>query len=437
MMFMPFQVLGIWFRGLLSVAMLAGAVWFLRDWNEHRTIVVHVPAVQGAVEGENATIRRQAVDRPDGRGEIVAATPETAERRRDWQFGWNWRTAELLAGLLVAFWSLGGGLLLMPLIRRRGENAARNGHGGENEPKSERGGEVHRLRGPSGSELNVEIYGPPAAPPLVLTHGWGCNATEWYYLKKELAGRFRLIVWDLPGLGLSKRPSDNDWALEKLAGDLNTVLELAGDRPAVLLGHSIGGMITLTFCRLFPEALGTRVSGLVLAHTTYTDPARTTAMSGLMTAIEKPILVPLCYLMIPMAPVLWLSNLLSYLNGSLQRSAERSGFSGHETYGQLDFAARFNVKAWPAVIARGMLAMSKYDATAVLSAIDVPTLIIAGDKDQTTVPEASRFMNERIHGSTLSVLSPAKHMGLIDHHLRFSSLVETFADSLTQVVPTR
>lgn len=87
-----------------------------------------------------------------------------------------------------------------------------------------------------------------------------------------------------------------------MAGDLEAVLGLAGDRPAVLVGHSIGGMITLTFCRLFPEALAARVAGLVLVHTTPTNPVKTTGMAAFYTAIQKPVLEPLCYLMIALAP---------------------------------------------------------------------------------------------------------------------------------------
>ena len=45
-----------------------------------------------------------------------------------------------------------------------------------------------------------------------------------------------------------------------------------------LLGHSIGGMIVLTFCRQFPKALGTTVNSLTLVHTTYTNPLRTTTL---------------------------------------------------------------------------------------------------------------------------------------------------------------
>ncbi len=80
--------------------------------------------------------------------------------------------------------------------------------------------------------------------------------------------RFRLIVWDEPGSEKSTPPTTRDYSLENLARDREAVLALAGDKPAILLGHSIGGMITLTFCRLFPSALGSRVMGLVLTLTT-------------------------------------------------------------------------------------------------------------------------------------------------------------------------
>ena len=169
--------------------------------------------------------------------------------------------------------------------------------------------------------------------------------------------------------------------MENLSRHLEAVLGLAGDRPAILLGHSIGGMITLTFCRLFPRALGDRVRGIALVHTTYTNPVRTTNMAGLLTALERPVIVPLLHLTIWLSPLLWLSNLMSYLNGSALLSTKSSGFAGTETWEELDFVARFQLQASPAVMARGMLGMLRYDATAVLKAINVPALVLAGDRD--------------------------------------------------------
>ena|ERR1700693_4257210 len=103
-------------------------------------------------------------------------------------------------------------------------------------------------------------------------------------------------------------------------------------------------MITLTFCRLFPKAMGDRVRAIALVQTTYTNPVRTTNMAGLLTALERPVVVPLLHLTIWLSPLIWLSNLMSYLNGSALLSSKSSGFAGTETLEELDFVAAFNCK---------------------------------------------------------------------------------------------
>jgi pimeloyl-ACP methyl ester carboxylesterase len=243
------------------------------------------------------------------------------------------------------------------------------------------------------------------------------------------------MVWDLPGLGRSTRPTNQDYRLENLAGDLQAVLALAGDRPSVLLGHSIGGMITLTFCGLFPQELGTRVGGIALVQTTYTNPVRTTTLAGLLTALERPVLVPLLGLTIGLAPLVWLMNQLSYLNGSAHLSTLQSGFAGNETWGQVEHLTRLGVKAWPAVLARGMFGMLRYDATATLKTLRLPALVVAGDRDPVCRPEASDRMRQDIAGSQRVVLTPAKHMGLIEHQARFAEGVGQFARACLQPQP--
>jgi pimeloyl-ACP methyl ester carboxylesterase len=413
---MPFQILSLWLRGLLAVALLLTGLSLLGLWWQHRYVFVAEPP------GEVTRAEPDDPERPTANGE-TRRPPGTAEhvRRVDWQFGWNRETLYLLGGLALTGWSLGGGWSTR-LLRCRGNNR----------PTQAGDGEARRVRRPDGTELHVEFYGPPDGPVLVLTHGWGCDSSEWDYVKRELGDRFRLIVWDLPGLGRSTPPADNDYTLEKLAGDLQAVVHLAGERPAVLVGHSIGGMIMLTYCRLFPAALGQRVRGLVLAHTTYTNPVKTTSRAALYTALQKPVLEPLCHLMTWLAPLVWVLNWLSYLNGSAHRSTERSAFSGRETREQLDFYAAFTPKCWPAVIGRGMLGMFHYDATATLPTIPVPALVVAGDQDRTCTPEASVFLSQAIPRARLLTLQPAKHAGLFEHHGPFAEALREFAAACHQ-----
>lgn len=230
MPFMPFNILGIWFRGLLSIAILAGGIYLLSRWYDESHVVVPVRAGPTA----EVLVRDGAVRNRDAE--------DAAPGRRVFRFepGMNRETAYLATGVALLAWAVLGGWVRQAVSMMLGGPKPAQGPAAD-EPRDDRTGEVHRIARPDGSELRVECYGPADAPPVVMTHGWGCNSTEWYYPKRNLAGRFRLILWDEPGLGLSKKPNNNDYRLEKLAADLEAVLAFAGDRPAVLVGHSIGG----------------------------------------------------------------------------------------------------------------------------------------------------------------------------------------------------
>jgi hypothetical protein len=77
-----------------------------------------------------------------------------------------------------------------------------------------------------------------------------------------------------------------------------------------------------------------------------------------------PVLVPLLWLTIGVWPLVWAMNWKSYLDGTAHKTTGWTSFSGHETRGQLDFAARFTAKQHPGVLAKGILAMLRWDETA-------------------------------------------------------------------------
>ncbi|MBW4520024.1 MAG: alpha/beta hydrolase [Scytolyngbya sp. HA4215-MV1] len=324
----------------------------------------------------------------------------------------------LYLGIGLFLWSFLGFLPILLLHRA-----------GRDEPTPHRSKRVQRLIRPDGSEIQVEFYGPDHAPTLILTHGWGPDSTAWYYAKKQLTDQFRVIVWDLPGLGKSQKPDNRDYSLEKYARDLEVVLALVEDQSAILVGHSMGAMILLTFCRLFPEHLGQRVAGLILVDGTYTNPLKTTTFSPLLLALQKPLLEPLLYLAIALSPLLWLTSWLSYLNGSTLLTTEISGFTGTETRGQLNFSSLIGIKASPGVLARGVLAMFKFDETATLPKISVPTLVVVGKSDIATRPVASKRISAEVPQAELSVLSPGGHMVLMERNQQFLQIVRAFSTS--------
>ncbi|WP_329367406.1 alpha/beta fold hydrolase [Streptomyces sp. NBC_01483] len=96
-----------------------------------------------------------------------------------------------------------------------------------------------------GARLHVEVHGPadnPAAPTVVLAHGWTCSTAFWAAQIRDLAVDHRVIAYDQRGHGRS--PASRACTTDALADDLEAVLAatLGPSEKAVLVGHSMGGM---------------------------------------------------------------------------------------------------------------------------------------------------------------------------------------------------
>jgi pimeloyl-ACP methyl ester carboxylesterase len=327
------------------------------------------------------------------------------------------RRRRTLVGVALAMLiCVGFGRNLVSLLRPSGDT-----------PQDAFGTVTKRITGPSGAELAVEESGPQDAPRIILTHGWGADRREWSYARRRLEGRFRVISWDLPGLGQSKPIPSGNYALENMAADLRAVVDATGSQPAILVGHSIGGMLNLTLCKQNGGAPGANVQGIVQLNTTYTNPVRTMEGHELQEKLQKPVYEPLLHVITAISPVVRGLNWLGYQSGLIHLQTASSSFAGTETREQLDFVSRYYYRSSPAVVARGTLGMLHWDASDVLDRITVPVLIVSGDQDTTTLPVASDHMSTKIPRDSRVSVSPAAHLGAIEQHERYNADIETFA----------
>src|SRR5688572_13028084 len=170
---MPFSPLRTWGLGLFGWALLAAGVYCLWEWADQAKPVVVLPAdVREPVETQRVT--REGY---------------RAETGRDWRL--------LAAGIALLTLS-GAGFLPVTLLFGRPGFAA---------PIAEPGHTITVER-PDGTRLHVEVHGPKLGPTLVFTHGWSLDSSCWRYQLPALGDRFRVVVWDLPGLGRSKGPKN-------------------------------------------------------------------------------------------------------------------------------------------------------------------------------------------------------------------------------------
>ena len=104
------------------------------------------------------------------------------------------------------------------------------------------------------------LSGQPAGPPVLFVHSLAGNSGHWARQLKHLRQHRRALAIDLRGHGRSEPPNNGDYTIEGMAGDIAAVVDTLGLDQFVLVGHSMGGGVALTYAAAHPH----RTVGLVL-----------------------------------------------------------------------------------------------------------------------------------------------------------------------------
>lgn len=100
--------------------------------------------------------------------------------------------------------------------------------------------------------VSFQIHGQ--GPPVVLLHGFLESSSMWEILIPEFSASRQLIIPDLPGFGKSGVLSTTH-TMEEMAGVVQSLLEFLETEEITLIGHSMGGYISLACLELFPDKI--------------------------------------------------------------------------------------------------------------------------------------------------------------------------------------
>ena len=110
----------------------------------------------------------------------------------------------------------------------------------------------------NGRRTRVRVEGDATEPPIVLLHGIGRSLEDWEPQHFRLTD-YRTIALDMPGFGFSNRPS-GPMSLPVLAQAVVETLDVLGEqRPAHVMGNSLGGAVALQLLALQPQRVATLV----------------------------------------------------------------------------------------------------------------------------------------------------------------------------------
>lgn len=262
------------------------------------------------------------------------------------------------------------------------------------------------VKGADGTDIYYESFGE--GPSLAFLDGIGCFGYAWKYIWNYFEDTNRMVHYHYRGHGKSAVPEDQtNLTIQDLCEDLVRVLDDDGVNKATLFGHSMGCQVIFEFYHMFPD----RVAGLVPVCGSYGYPLRTFNGSDAMDKI-----FPLIYTVSVLTP--WLVNpvwkhLVPTKFGFAV--AKRVEINPHLVKEEDFMPYLEDISTVPIRIFAKMLDhAASHTAEDVLPYVEVPTLIVAAERDGFTPMWLSEKMKNTIPGAEMLVLPTGTHTGPIE-----------------------
>ncbi len=274
----------------------------------------------------------------------------------------------------------------------------------------------HTVEVSDGGALHVVERGQ--GTPVVLVHGVTLGVATWAPQLHSLSGGHRVIAIGQRGHGRSVAGSDG-YGFDRLADDLAEVLASLDVTGAVLVGHSMGGMVAQTLALRAPGELRRRVDHLVLLATAagpmVPTPLGALVAAGLAQGAGRRLraadrrgrpLVP---------------------QDDLAAWATRASFGAHPDPHDLALLRGMLTAMSPGAMAELMAPLLAFDVHRRLPEIDLPTTVVVGTRDLLTPPRAARVMAAGIPGAELVTLPGCGHMVMLERPAELDALLERLA----------
>lgn len=286
--------------------------------------------------------------------------------------------------------------------------------------------------------------GSRTPPTVVFCHGYTLNQDSFHFQRAALSGLLPTVYWDQRSHGRSERGfAQLDGAvatIDELGRDLKAVIDAAApEGPLVLVGHSMGGMTVMAFADQFPEVFEERVAGVVFIGTTA---GRVGTVTFGLPAVGAKALHKI-------APgVLRVMGRQADLVEKGRRAAgdvlaaliKRYSFGSDVDPAVARFAERMIESTPIDVVAEFYPAFAAHEKTGTLARLgEVPTLVLAGDRDMVTPSEHSAAIAAEIPSAELVVVADGGHLVMLEHPElvtgRLAALLVRAADAVGAPLP--
>jgi pimeloyl-ACP methyl ester carboxylesterase len=267
--------------------------------------------------------------------------------------------------------------------------------------------EERRVSSFDGTDVAYHVTG--RGLPVLLANGLGGSWRAWQHQIAYFGEQYRFVSWDYRGLYRSGAPATPDaLTVEDHARDGLAILAAEGIDRVAVFGWSMGVQVALEMFRLAPE----RVAVLVLTNGVAGRPWDTVANVPLMKHVVPPMLrlvqsVPAFTQAVTERVVKW-PETVSWAKRTGLASSTLDDDLWHELAQSF---AGLDMKRYVRILEL----LGEHDAGDVLGDVDVPTLVVCGDKDLFTPRAAAEKMVEKIRGAELMVVPGGTHYVAVEY----------------------
>jgi pimeloyl-[acyl-carrier protein] methyl ester esterase len=251
--------------------------------------------------------------------------------------------------------------------------------------------------------MSLYIESSGSGAPLLLIHGWGMHGGVWDDVAQKLSADFRVHRVDLPGYGNSK--AETGFTLDAVAKELSASFR----EPLAVCGWSLGGQIALRWAECEPD----KVRRLILVTSTPCFAEREDWVFGMESAVlEK-----------------FAAELEQNHAATLRRFIALQ-LRGSENERELLAQLRGSLfsRGEPSIVAlrAGLEILHDADLRSDLKNIKQPVLVIAGERDKLTPPEASYYLAQAMPAARVIEVEGAAHAPFLSHPGIFVEQVKSF-----------
>ncbi|TFZ02585.1 alpha/beta hydrolase [Ramlibacter henchirensis] len=241
---------------------------------------------------------------------------------------------------------------------------------------------------------------------VYLLHGIYGAKEYWRPLTRRLVeAGYRVIAWDAPGYGLSKRPDDFSFDVVAEAGA--RLIRATGTEHNVVFGHSMGGQITPRLVGKVADRVRAAVITATIGYFANRTPEEQAEFVRTRTKPPEPGTDPKV-------------AQLAVINGM---------FAAGATGADVDLVREVAMQTPPDSVQASVRAVQAYpeqDAVGAFRALAVPTLLVAGSEDKVGHPEGMRRVAAMAARSEFAVVSRSGHYPWAENTAEFTPLLLDF-----------